>query len=95
MKDTVRQVVVVVSAVVAILGSFIGSGAAGGVPIQDAAGGALSASATPIAPAVPAFSIWSIIYLGLVAYAVWQLLPDSAPLLASVRWATGSPHPCC
>lgn len=75
MRDTVRQVAVAVSAVLAIVGSFIGSGAAGGTPIQDAAGGALAADATPIAPAGPAFSIWSIIYLGLVAYAVWQLLP--------------------
>jgi hypothetical protein len=74
-RDTVRQIVVLVSAVAAVVGAFIGSGAAGGTPIQDAAGGALSADATPIAPAGPAFSIWSVIYLGLLAYAVWQLLP--------------------
>jgi hypothetical protein len=35
----------------------------------------LAADATPIAPAGPAFSIWSVIYLGLIAYAIWQLLP--------------------
>lgn len=75
MKDTVRQLAVAVSAVLAIVGSFIGSGAAGGTPIQEAAGGALSAAATLIAPGAPAFSIWSVIYLGLIAYAVWQLLP--------------------
>jgi hypothetical protein len=75
MRDTVRQIVVLASAILAIIGSFIGSGAAGGTPIQEAAGGALSASATPIAPAGPAFSIWSVIYLGLIAYAIWQLLP--------------------
>lgn len=63
------------SAVIAIIGAFVGSGAAGGIPIQDASGGALSATATPIAPDGPAFSIWSVIYLGLVAYAVWQFLP--------------------
>lgn len=74
-RDVVRQVVVAASAVVAIVGSFVGSGAAGGTPIQDAAGGALSATSTPIAPDTPAFSIWSVIYLGLVAYAVWQFLP--------------------
>ena len=74
-RDVVRQVVVLVSAVIAVVGSFIGSGAAGGTPIQDAAGGALAADATPIAPAGPAFSIWSVIYLGLIAYAIWQLLP--------------------
>ena len=75
MRDTVRQATVAVSAVIAIIGSFIGSGAAGGTPIQEASGGALSATATPIAPDGPAFSIWSLIYLGLVAYAVWQFLP--------------------
>ncbi|PRY67411.1 TspO/MBR related protein [Glaciihabitans tibetensis] len=74
-RDTVRQIVVLLSAILAVVGSFIGSGAAGGTPIQNASGGALSADATPIAPAGPAFSIWSVIYLGLIAYAVWQLLP--------------------
>lgn len=74
--NTTRQIVVVVSAVIAIVGSIVGSGFAGGTPIQDAAGGALSATATPIAPAGGAFSIWSVIYVGLVAYAIWQALPS-------------------
>jgi hypothetical protein len=74
-RDVIRQIVVLVSAVIAVVGSFIGSGAAGGTPIQDAAGGALAADATPIAPGGPAFAIWSVIYVGLIAYAIWQLLP--------------------
>lgn len=61
-----------------MVGAFIGSGAAGGTPIQDAAGGAFAADATMLAPAVPAFSIWSAIYLGLIAYAVYQALPRQA-----------------
>ncbi len=73
--DTVRQVVVVVSLLLAVGGGIVGSGALGGTPIAEAAGGALSADATLIAPAGPAFSIWSVIYLGLAAYTVWQLLP--------------------
>ncbi|MCS5732284.1 tryptophan-rich sensory protein [Herbiconiux daphne] len=73
--DRVRQVVVAASAVIAVVGAFVGSGAAGGTPIQDAAGGALGADSTLIAPAGPAFSIWSVIYAGLLAYAVWQFLP--------------------
>ncbi|MCU1409706.1 MAG: hypothetical protein JWR04_413 [Rhodoglobus sp.] len=77
-RDVVRQITVAASAVIAVVGSFIGSGAAGGTPIQEASGGALSATATPIAPDVPAFSIWSVIYLGLVAYAVWQFLPKQS-----------------
>ena len=74
-NDRLRQSVVAASAVIAIVGSFIGSGAAGGTPIQDAAGGALATDATPIAPGGTAFGIWSVIYLGLIAYAIWQFLP--------------------
>lgn len=74
-SDLLRQVIVILSAGVAIVGSFIGSGAAGGTPIQDAAGGALGVDATLIAPGGSAFGIWSVIYIGLVAYAIWQSLP--------------------
>lgn len=77
-SDRVRQVVVFVLALVAIAGAFFGSGALGGTPVQDAAGGALASDSTLIAPAGPAFSIWSVIYLGLFAYAVWQLFPSQA-----------------
>jgi hypothetical protein len=73
-----RKIVIAASAVIAVVGSFIGSGAAGGTPIQDAAGGALSASSTAIAPGGPAFGIWSVIYVGLIAFAVWQFLPRRA-----------------
>ena len=74
-NDRLRQIIVLISALLAIAGSFIGSGAAGGTPIAEASGGALSADATPVAPDGPAFAIWSVIYAGLLAYAVWQLLP--------------------
>ena len=74
-RDLARQLTVAVSAVLAVIGAFIGSGAAGGTPIQDAAGGALAADATLIAPGGGAFSIWTVIYVGLLAYAVWQFLP--------------------
>ena len=63
-------------AVFAAIGlAVLGSGAFGGTPINQAADGALSADATPLAPAGPAFSIWSIIYAGLLGYAIYQLLP--------------------
>ncbi|MBD8660805.1 tryptophan-rich sensory protein [Frigoribacterium sp. CFBP 8754] len=74
-SDVVRQVVVVVAAVLAVVLAAVGSGAFGGTSVSGASGGALSADATPIAPATTAFSIWSVIYLGLVAYAVYQALP--------------------
>ncbi len=77
-RDVLRQIVVISTAVFAVIASFVGSGAAGGTPIQDAAGGALAADATLIAPASPAFSVWSVIYLGLLVYAVWQALPGQS-----------------
>lgn len=74
-SDTVRQATVVVTAIVGIVGAAVGSGAAGGQPIAEAAGGTLTASSTQVAPDGPAFAIWSVIYTGLVAYTIWQLLP--------------------
>src|SRR5688500_13406739 len=59
-NDLARQLTVAISAVLAVVGSFIGSGAAGGTPIQEAAGGALAADATLIAPGSGAFSIWTL-----------------------------------
>lgn len=70
---------------IAIVGAFVGSGLLGGTPVQDAAGGWLSSTATPIAPAGTAFRIWSLIYLGLAGYAVWQL-GESSLRLDRVRW---------
>ncbi|MEF3402366.1 TspO/MBR family protein [Agromyces sp. CCNWLW203] len=73
--DLTRQITVAASAILAVIGAFVGSGAAGGTRIQDASGGALAADATLLAPGGGAFSIWSVVYVGLVAYAVWQFLP--------------------
>lgn len=91
--DRIRQSVVAVSAVLAVVGSFIGSGAAGGTQIQNAAGGALSASSTPVAPDGPAFAIWSVIYTGLIGYAIWQFLPSQTARTRHRRlgyWAAAS-----
>ena len=74
-RDVVRQVVVLVGALLATFAGYWGSGAGGGASQQEVGDGALAADATPVAPGEPAFGIWSVIYLGLVAYAVWQALP--------------------
>ncbi|MDP9735160.1 tryptophan-rich sensory protein [Curtobacterium sp. 260] len=99
MKKIWKRIAVAVSAVVAVVGAFVGSGAAGGTPIAEAAGGALSASSTAIAPAGPAFSIWSVVYVGLIAYTVRQFfrtadderherlfLPAVLSLLLNAAW---------
>ncbi|EOM74292.1 tryptophan-rich sensory protein [Rhodococcus rhodnii] len=74
-RDTVRVVGVFVAAVLAIAGSFVGSGAVVGTPVSEAAGGLFQPSSTAVAPASPAFSIWTVVYIGFVAYAILQALP--------------------
>ncbi|MHA7283099.1 TspO/MBR family protein [Arthrobacter sp. TMS2-4] len=75
-RDVLRQVIVTVCAVACILGSAAGVGAFGGPSIRDAAGGLFAPDATLLAPSSAAFSIWSVIYAGLVAYTVFQWLPS-------------------
>ena len=75
--DRVRQVVVTVSEVLCLYGTLVGVGVLG-TSVQTSSGGALSAQATRIAPAGPAFSIWSVVYLGLFLYTIWQWLPVQA-----------------
>ncbi|MCR8670559.1 tryptophan-rich sensory protein, partial [Agrococcus sp. HG114] len=73
--DRIRAWALVVALPVTIAAAALGSGLFGGQEVESSASGALSATATPIAPAGPAFSIWSAIYLGLAVHAVWQALP--------------------
>lgn len=73
-SDVVRQVTVLVGSLLAVVAAFLGSGAVGESQ-REVGDGALASDATPVAPGEPAFSIWSVIYTGLVAYAVWQALP--------------------
>lgn len=74
-RDALRQAIVLISSVTAIVAAFIGSGVVIGTPIQEAAGGFLDSDSTLIAPGTGAFRIWSIIYTGMLTYAVWQALP--------------------
>ena len=83
------QVVVTVAAVIWVLGTLIGTGLVGGAGVEDQGDGLFSDSATLIAPHGPAFSIWSVIYLLLAGYVLWQWLPQGA----RSRWAGRSRLP--
>ena len=74
-RDLLRRLWVTASAAACLYGTLLGFGILG-TPVEDSSSGALAADATLLAPAGPAFSIWSLIYLGLGAYTVWQWLPD-------------------
>ncbi|PYI65166.1 tryptophan-rich sensory protein [Arthrobacter livingstonensis] len=67
------RILCALAVLLATLGAFYGSGALGGTPIADAAGGRLGADSTLLAPGTGAFSIWSFIYTALLVYAAWQL----------------------
>lgn len=73
MKDTLRQVLVVL----AVIGTLIVNGLANSLPL----GGVTTAQVSDqfqvyFVPAGYVFSIWGLIYLGLIAYAVYQALPS-------------------
>jgi hypothetical protein len=75
--DRLRQVGVTVSEILCVVGTLAGVGVIG-TRVEESSGGALAADATLLAPAGPAFSIWSVVYLGLAAYTVWQWFPRNA-----------------
>ncbi|GAA1754776.1 tryptophan-rich sensory protein [Kocuria aegyptia] len=85
--DRVRQLAVTVSEIACLLGTLVGVGVFG-TRVEESSGGSLSADATLLAPAGTAFSIWSVIYLGLFAYTVWQWLPSRAtdPRARATGW---------
>ncbi|WP_243075558.1 tryptophan-rich sensory protein [Microbacterium sp. SS28] len=73
--DLARQIAIICATCFMIVAAAVGTGALGGTPVQDLQGGALDTDGSYLAPAGPAFSIWSAIYLLLIAYTVWQALP--------------------
>ena len=85
--DLRRRVGVTAAEIFCVIGTLVGVGALG-TRVEESSGGALAADATLIAPAGPAFSIWSVIYLGLAAYTIWQWLPSQAtrPLHRRIGW---------
>ncbi|MCA0296316.1 MAG: tryptophan-rich sensory protein [Actinobacteria bacterium] len=87
MTDRVRQLGVTASAVFMVVGTLFGIGVLG-TRVEESSGGSLSATATLLAPAVRAFSIWSLIYAGLIAYVVWQWLPSNtaSPRARRIGW---------
>jgi hypothetical protein len=82
-KDLSRQILIVV----AVLATIAVNGLANALPINGLATGAISDS-FPVyfTPAGYVFAIWGLIYLGLLAYAVYQALPSQRhnPRLRSI-----------
>ena len=73
-SDLARQVVVTASEIFCVVGTLFGIGVLG-TRVEESSGGALASNSTLLAPGGPAFSIWSVIYAGLLAYTIWQWFP--------------------
>lgn len=74
-SDLVRQIGVISATCFMIVAAMVGTGLFGGTNVRDLQGGALDADATVLAPDRPAFGIWTVIYLLMIGYTVWQALP--------------------
>lgn len=84
-RTLLQAITVTVSAVVMIIGTLMGFGVIG-TPVEDSAGGVFAADATLVTPDNPAFSIWSLIYIGLMAYVIWQWKHREDPTAIRVGW---------
>lgn len=87
-RDTARQATLLVAGAIAVLGLAAGVGAFGGESIGEVGDGDLAPDASLVAPAGPAFSIWTPIYAGLAGLALWQALPSrrTDPRLRRAGW---------
>jgi hypothetical protein len=84
-RDTLRQVLVLVAALTTIVFNI----AANTLPLNDLNTGEISDRFQIFfVPARYVFSIWGLIYLGLIAYAIYQVLPDQGknPRLRSIGY---------
>jgi hypothetical protein len=76
---------VTASAAAMVLGTLAGFGILG-TRVEESSGGAFAANATLLTPATPAFSLWSLIYLGLFGYVIWQWRAAARPRAARIAW---------
>ena len=85
MKDILRQITVIVT----ILGTLIVNGLANALPINGLNTGQISDRFNVyFVPAGYVFSIWGVIYLGLIVFAVFQALPSQRqnPRMRAAGW---------
>lgn len=85
MKDTLRQIVVIVT----LIGTIVVNGLANALPLNGQNTGEISDRfQVYFVPAGYVFSIWGLIYLGLVVYGIFQALPaqKTNPRLRATGW---------
>ena len=71
-KDLIRQIVVIVALIATLVVNWLSNA----LPLNGLTAGEISDSfVVYFVPAGYVFSIWGLIYLGLIAYTVYQMLP--------------------
>jgi len=84
-SDIIRQVMVIIALGITIFVNYLSQV----LPLNGRTAGDISDSfPVRFTPAGYVFSIWSIIYLGLIAYAIYQALPSQRanPRLRAITW---------
>lgn len=84
-RDRLRQVVIIIALVSTLVINYLSNA----LPINGRTPGDISDSfPVRFTPAGYVFAIWSVIYLGLIAYAVYQALPSQRgnPRLRAIGW---------
>ncbi len=84
-SDVIRQILVVVAVAITIFINYLATA----LPLNGRDTGAISDSfPVRFTPAGYVFSIWGVIYLGLIAYAIYQALPGQRtnPTLRAIFW---------
>ncbi|MGJ3509580.1 hypothetical protein [Enemella sp. A6] len=89
-RDLLRQLWVTASALFGIYGTLLGVGVIG-TRVEDAMSGNFATQAALLTPGTTAFSIWTVIYIGLLAYVVWQWLPKqrASERQRAIGWLAG------
>jgi len=85
MKDTIRQITVVATIIATLIVNIL----ANALPLNGLNTGEISDRfQVYFVPAGYVFSIWGLIYIGLIAYAIYQALPSQRqnPRLQAVGW---------
>lgn len=90
--DVARQCVVTLSLLLCLPAAMRGAGLLGGTEIKDAASGAFAPDFTLLALESRAFSVWGLIYLGLLGYTIFQWWPAErdSQRQRSIGWAVAA-----
>lgn len=89
-EDRERQTFVTLALVFCLVSALVGLGLLG-EPVDAVGGGVLAPDATVLAPAQWTFLLWRPIYLGFIAYTVWQWFPAQRanPVHRTIGWHAG------